>query len=126
MRTKEQSQRYNQLYYARHREAEKKRSRDFAIRTGYPARKHEEIRKAAIASYGGRCARCGYSDWRALQFNHKNGRGAEERRNNKFKGYRMARLLLISPRDDIDLLCANCNELHRREHRLYGRGRIRE
>jgi len=38
------------------------------------------MRDEAIRILGGKCSRCGFDDFRALQIDHINGDGAEERR----------------------------------------------
>ena len=66
-------------------------------------------RSLAIENYGNVCSRCGYTDVRALQFNHLNGGGRKENR----RSYSFIRALATGPkRDDINLLCANCNCLY--------------
>lgn len=67
-------------------------------------------REEAIALYGARCAHCGYSDARALQFDHVLSDGASERK--RCNGYQILRNIL--KRDGrYQLLCANCNTIKR-------------
>ena len=79
-----------------------------------------------MRKYGGRCARCGYTDERALQFNHKNGDGYLHRVA-KFHRSRTGLKAKHDPREwlrflfdapiqaDIELLCANCNQIYEYE-----------
>ena len=77
------------------------------------------MRIDAVRALGGKCISCGYADERALQFNHKNGDGALDR---KKSGYsRLRRDIIAGKRPDIELLCANCNSIDAFEKRLHGR-----
>ena len=64
----------------------------------------------AISKLGGKCVHCGFSDVRALQFNHKAGGGGRE----VSRGYSATYLRRIADgmRPDIELVCANCNQIH--------------
>jgi 5-methylcytosine-specific restriction endonuclease McrA len=74
-------------------------------------------RKQAIASLGGRCSACGYSDWRALQFDHINNDGHLERRSGVAGGVSRYVVRRILKGDDagLQLLCANCHAIKTRE-----------
>ena len=64
---------------------------------------------------GGKCERCGFNDYRALQFDHINGDGAKQRR--EFGGRNsgaMARYIIQHP-SEFQVLCANCNWIKRAE-----------
>ncbi len=66
-----------------------------------------------IAFFGGKCIRCGYTDWRALQINHINGGGhADRKRYSTFYAFYRAILTGERSKDDLELLCANCNTIH--------------
>jgi len=71
---------------------------------------------------GGKCARCGFDDSRALQFDHVDGRGAKHRREIVGRNsYTMSRHVLKNP-TRFQVLCANCNWIKReekREHTLW-------
>lgn len=65
---------------------------------------------------GEKCVRCGFSDKRALQFDHVNGGG---RQRNLNKTYRQ---IMKDIRDNSELfqtLCANCNWIKRHENKEY-------
>jgi len=82
-------------------------------------RRRREERIRAIKRLGGCCARCGFSDWRALQFDHVDGGGTRELSK---KGYRTAYNLddvwRIGLNEDkkFQLLCANCNTIKKFEN----------
>ena len=70
----------------------------------------------AMETVGGAiCNRCGCDELDYLEFNHKNGGGAKEfRENSKIKGYLgMTDQLLTGKRigNDIEILCRVCNAL---------------
>ena len=69
-----------------------------------------EYRLKAIELLGGMCNRCGFNDVRALQFDHINNDGAEERRCVSLGVYYHS---IMAGRDDIQVLCANCNWIKR-------------
>jgi hypothetical protein len=73
-------------------------------------------RKKMIQKLGGRCMRCGYDDWRALQIDHVLGGGTKELRvmgGNKRKYYQE---VLLNNNGKYQLLCANCNWIKRYEN----------
>lgn len=80
----------------------------------YRAREYARLRSAVIIKFGGRCGRCGFKDSRALQINHKNGNGRKDHK----RAYRMYNEILQRSREDLELLCANCNTIHKVENRL--------
>jgi hypothetical protein len=84
-----------------------------------------EKREAALARLGGKCVRCGFSDPRALQFDHVRGDGTLDQKNapNGRTG-RTRRVQLgttykriADGKDDgrYQILCANCNWIKRAE-----------
>lgn len=75
----------------------------------------QRLRKKVIAHFGGRCVRCGYSDWRALQIDHIYGGGTREiaERNSALSYHR--KLLKEIPGVTYQLLCSNCNWIKRYE-----------
>src|SRR3990167_9836164 len=76
----------------------------------------KRLRDMAINARGEKCVRCGYSDRRALQFNHINGNGKSERGRKEYNA--MLKSIASGGRDDIELVCANCNCIHRIENGL--------
>jgi len=78
-------------------------------------------RKKALEILGMKCVRCGFSDIRALQIDHINGGGKDERRT--LFQYRIIKKLINDP-SGYQLLCANCNSIKMFENReMTGRPR---
>ena len=82
----------------------------------YRNRRHN-IRKRAVNRLGGKCNRCGFDDYRALQIDHINGGGTKEY--HKLGDGKIYKKILELPLDDIkkeyQILCANCNWIKRTE-----------
>jgi hypothetical protein len=79
-------------------------------------------RLAAIEFLGGKCARCGFGDLRALQIDHVNGGGNIER---KSIGLKKTYERAVTGASGYQLLCANCNMIKRIENREFRRGQAR-
>jgi len=65
---------------------------------------------------GAKCIRCGFSDKRALQFDHINGGGTQDKLKHAGHLDRMRRYYLKHPeeaRKNLQVLCANCNWIKR-------------
>lgn len=100
------------LYRETHRE-------EFNLKSSQAARvRREKYRNLAIERLSGKCNRCGFSDPRALQFNHINGGGVKEMLGRTKAAYSFYRDIAEGKRPDINLLCANCNWIHRHENKL--------
>ena len=122
LRHKEKHNETCKKYYYEHREELLQKSRERWPR--YKDRQKElsiirnhKLRQKLIKEFGGKCIRCGFSDWRALQFDHKEGSGNKDRKN---KGSFAQTKNIMNNRDKFLLLCANCNWIkryERREHR---------
>ena len=67
-----------------------------------------------VSPDGIRCARCGCTDLRFLELNHKNGDGADLRRNGERMGRPLYRKVIVGKRkvDDLEILCRPCNHIH--------------
>jgi hypothetical protein len=74
----------------------------------------DNLRLAVLAVLGNKCARCGFSDSRALQVDHPSGGGTQHRK--KLHWSKFYREVLYNP-DAYQLLCANCNWIKRYENR---------
>ena len=75
----------------------------------------QRVRAEVIASMGGKCVKCGFSDPRALQIDHIHGGGSQEEQG----GSRYALFARLSKHPDpikFQLLCANCNTIKREEN----------
>lgn len=67
---------------------------------------------------GRHCSRCGFSDIRALQFDHKNGGGNKEVKMYK-SNHSMIRMYIKNPciaKEKLQVLCANCNWIKKYEN----------
>lgn len=72
------------------------------------------IRKALVYDLlGSKCAQCGFDDIRALQVDHVNGNGGEERKIYKGGQTVLYRMILDAWGEGYQLLCANCNWIKR-------------
>jgi len=89
-----------------------------ARRTKY----HANLRAKVIALLGGKCAKCPFTDPRALQVDHINGGGAKERRTKGTRGNSGVNHKILSGQTEgYQLLCANCNWIKRIENKEHGR-----
>ena len=79
-------------------------------------------RRDVLLAYGGQCVQCGFNDHRALQLDHVNGGGSAERRAIGYEGV-LVKALEALGNGEYQLLCANCNEIKRRERKEFGGGR---
>ena len=82
-------------------------------------------RMKAIERLGGKCAMCGFDDYRALQIDHVNGGGNQQRK--EIGQSRMMREIELMRDETLfenyQLLCANCNWIKRDENNELNRGR---
>ena len=83
----------------------------------------QKLKAEVFTILGGKCVRCGFSDWRALQIDHINGHGNQERKWERSAGGRQFYRRILKSlkdgtgKDKYQLLCANCNWIKRRELR---------
>ena len=85
--------------------------------------KDKRKRESLIQELGGKCVHCGYSNIGALVLDHKNGNGDSDR---KRVGNRVARYYsqhLNEAREQLQVLCANCNMLKTRENNEQNKSR---
>lgn len=79
--------------------------------------RHHFIRLKTLNILGGKCKRCGFSDFRALQIDHIKGDGSKDTR---MGGGRYYKHILEMTEEDrnkkYQLLCANCNWIKRYEN----------
>jgi len=115
-------------YYSKHRDEILKRRRKYywANRDEQVARSRaynqrnpswKRLRKKrleAIEKFGGKCSRCGFSDWRALQFDHRDGNGTKDRKLHRHNNFGYYNYVMQNPQK-FDLLCSNCNWIKRFE-----------
>ncbi len=82
-------------------------------------------RMILINYFGGKCERCGFSDYRALQIDHINGGGSREMRNLVILKAPLRYLERIKKnRGEYQLLCANCNWIKKYENKETAKKRI--
>ena len=112
---------YNRCYRREHddetKAAAKEWSRNNRARIrGSVNRRLKELKIEAMVHLGGAlCARCGFSDLRALQIDHVNGGGkAERKKNRNYPSY--YRSVAKSEIGKYQVLCANCNWSKRSEN----------
>jgi hypothetical protein len=112
------------VVYHRRKNMAKWRTENPAEHSVKQKRWRDTCRDTLFAFFGNKCARCGFSDWRALQLDHVNGGG---RQDPAYKHGRVRanalQLLKRSPdeaRQKFQLLCANCNWIKRYENSEHG------
>lgn len=84
----------------------------------YSRNRLRNLRILALDALGGECVMCGFNDYRALQIDHINGGGSEQRRMGGF-GSSFHKYVIDSYKKDkneYQLLCANCNWIKRAEN----------
>ena len=77
------------------------------------------LRQDVLERFGTACASCGFDDQRALQVDHINGGGREERRRFKGTGPYYKYLLNEANFANYQVLCANCNIIKQHENREF-------
>ena len=121
-RIKEKSREQYKKYYAENREKIlEKRKRQHkehpAYRREYNKYYYEKNKSIVYSILGCECVRCGFSDSRALQIDHIEGRGNEERRevgSNRLME-KISKMDPIYVMKKYQVLCANCNWIKRHE-----------
>ncbi len=97
-----------QCYQRQWQTTDPQRYRDYARKAD------QKLRQQVIAHLGGKCKRCGFCDWRALQIDHVEGGG-----NKELKAITSRRAYYRKVLADVSglyqLLCANCNWIKRYE-----------
>lgn len=73
----------------------------------------EATKKEIFDILGRKCSWCGFDDARALQIDHINGDGYEERAKHGGSTYRAILKKLRDGSKDYQTLCANCNAIKR-------------
>jgi hypothetical protein len=77
--------------------------------------RYQKARKEIFELYNNECSNCHHKDIRVLQLDHKNRDKYGSRLNNRRIGLNLCRSILNGtyPKEDFQLLCANCNWLKR-------------
>lgn len=78
-------------------------------------RTRDKFRQYIFDTLGDRCVKCGFSDKRALQLDHKSGRNGEKKMNIDER-YRFVKKNTKMAKKIYQVLCANCNFIKREEH----------
>jgi hypothetical protein len=82
-------------------------------------RAYDNRKRKAMELVGGVvCVRCGCKELHALEFNHMNGGGASEHRQNNNTPIVDRILTLKRTTDDLEILCRVCNSLDHLERKL--------
>lgn len=81
----------------------------------------QRIRIATLNGLGGKCVRCGFTDWRALQIDHLKGDGYSCPFRSRSTSKPYYDYVLAHP-CDFQVLCANCNAIKRHENGEHGSG----
>ena len=82
----------------------------FAQRSERGRGRLQELRQLVLDRYGRECACCGEKEEGFLTIDHKNNDGWKERVHGAHSGEMMGRSLVFGPkREDIQILCYNCN-----------------
>jgi len=72
------------------------------------------MRQKVLKALGGKCKRCGFDDWRALQIDHVKGGGYKERKEMGHSGGPRYYLYVMADKTGrYQILCANCNWIKR-------------
>jgi predicted restriction endonuclease len=94
---------YDNAYREKNRESLREKSRLY----------RRELKRIVLEKYGQSCQLCGYEDIRALQIDHINNNGAEERKalgGQSVSGWRFYQHLVANNLPGgYQTLCANCN-----------------
>jgi hypothetical protein len=89
---------------------------------------YKRARLAILARLGNKCIKCTFSDWRALQIDHKDGGAASDLRSIGCSSSSYKFLLYLMTLSDEELtrryqlLCANCNWIKRHENEEWRKG----
>ena len=88
-------------------------------------RENNNKRRLEIIEFlGKKCVMCGYEDWRALQVDHINGGGNQDRKNIAHSQSALNTDVRKNPKK-YQLLCANCNWIKRYDNKeLYKKENI--
>lgn len=87
--------------------------------SAYRKNRTAELKKQVYDLLGRFCARCGFSDSRALQIDHIHGGGNKEKRELKTRSDSRLFLHILqhtNPKDVYQILCANCNWIKKHEN----------
>lgn len=123
---------YDREYFSNYEALNKQKRSDYRVK--YYHVKNRELKNAVYEVLGKKCVKCGFQDQRALQIDHVNGDGAQDRK--KLSGGRnsvgastLYKAVLESvSRDEnkYQILCANCNWIKKHENNENRKSRYEE
>lgn len=77
-----------------------------------------KYRQSVLEILGFECVKCGFNDIRALQIDHINGGGTQERKNGETGNpYKVMLKKVIDGSKNYQVLCANCNWIKKVENK---------
>jgi hypothetical protein len=119
LKNKEKAAKVNKAWYWAHREQALKNAKDYLFKHkekkyANQNQRRRKYRLELIKKLGGKCKRCGFSDWRALQIDHIKGGGCRDKE--LHQGWRGDQIILNNKTGKYQLLCANCNWIKRYEN----------
>ena|SRR3990167_6960303 len=107
----------NQSHYNKYRNYQRKYAKDNSVRKVLNTKDYyRRKRTATLELLGGKCIRCGFSDYRALQVDHINGGGVKERKTTNSNYWNFVIRSVLNKENKFQLLCANCNWIKRFEN----------
>jgi len=110
-------------YIKQYRESGKARENEIRYEKNHIDRnriRRIELRKKTLDGMGGKCIKCGFNDYRALQIDHVNGDGIKERKIQSRKSYYPNVLKsFLKGEKRYQILCCNCNWIKRHENKEY-------
>lgn len=122
---KEYQRQYIRKWYLENREEHKKKNQKWYLENKHRynigrVQMRQRYRDILFEILGGAvCVKCGFSDRRALQFDHKMGEGTRKMHNEEMKDYHNYVKYARNPelaRKTFQVLCANCNAIKRHEY----------
>ena len=129
LQVSESRKEYYKDYYQKNKERLRTASRNWCrnhpdkMRAKYvkvkAIKRDQKIRIGVINFLGGKCATCGFLDWRGLQIDHINAGGRKERKKLRLNTIQYYQYVMKNPKG-YQILCANCNQIKRYENREYG------
>jgi len=104
----------NKEYYIKYSKNYKKlHKKEYIL---YFQKKNYERREQLFNKLGHNCVKCGNIDKRVLQFDHINGGGTKKRKHIGSNSHYKFLLELSNLKEEIQVLCANCNWIKRVEN----------
>lgn len=115
---------YERKYYREHKSEARKSKRKYVLsvrekylsqQAQYNRNRRQMLKDRIYSILGDECARCGFNDRRALQFDHVNGGGNLDRKRYKSNDQFMRHIIELNG-EGFQVLCANCNWIKKSEN----------